>query len=123
MHIDLLSSIEKLEKLGFEGSDVCLATSLFEYDLAWLVRDEDILFVHPINECNGKFDRTSFDKNTDVFEEFDWVEWDSFFSTVDSNKEDFSKLPLEQQIYSLYSYYGYQNIFGESYWEGFEIKE
>jgi hypothetical protein len=40
-----------------------------------------------------------------------------------SIKEDWDALPLPQKIYDLVSYYGFENIFGSSYWEGFQIEE
>lgn len=37
-------------------------------------------------------------------------------------KPDFANLPLEDQIYAIYSQHGSSETFGESYWEGFKIE-
>ena len=127
MNVSLIDSIEKLEKLGFKGSDVCLATSLFEYDIAWLEKDEEIIFVYSIKRDeepkNCRFDRCSFKKDLNFYREFSWSGWEGFFSFIGTPKEEFDALPLAQKIASLFSYYGYLNVFGNSYWEGFEILE
>jgi len=128
MNVNLLNSISKLEELGFVGVDVSLVESLFEYNLVWLEREEegDVLFIYPIKDEPKRFSRTSFDKDTDVFEEFDWVDWStnrSFLSFIGLTREEFAELPLPHQINELYAYYGWQEIFGDDYWEGFRIFE
>jgi len=128
MNVNLLNSISKLEELGFVGADASLVESLFEYNLVWLEREEegDVLFVYPIKHEPKRFSRTSFDKNTDVFEEFDWVDWStnrSFLAFIGLTREEFAELPLPHQINELHAYYGWQEIFGDDNWEGFRIFE
>lgn len=128
MNVNLLNSISKLEELGFVGADASLVESLFEYNLVWLEREEegDVLFIYPIKHEPKRFSRTSFDKNTDVFEEFDWVDWStnrSFLAFIGLTREEFAELPLAHQINELHAYYGWQEIFGDDYWEGFRIFE
>lgn len=131
MNTNKINSIEKMKKLGFEGVDADLATSLFEYGIAWLKGESETVFVYGIGmsekeygECYySKFDRCSFDNDTDVFTEFDFADFDAVCQYVGTSKEDFQNLELEMKVEVLMSYYGYENIFGSSYWEGFEIME
>lgn len=135
-HVERLNSIEKLGLAvqKFEGSDASLATSLFEYGLAWrqlseaerlqmdkeaAPNQEEWLFVYSIG--NGRFDRASIAK-CDPEKEWDWVDWSSFLASLDMTREEWIKLPFPRQVYYLFIDYGYENIFGSSYWEGFAIE-
>jgi hypothetical protein len=120
MHVEKINTIEKLEALGAEGTDASLDISLGEYSLAWIKGEDETIFIYSIG--NKRFDRTSFDNDLDVYREFNWVNWDALFSFVGVEKESFDKYSLSQKIIDLLSYYGYENIFGSSYWEGFEIE-
>jgi hypothetical protein len=122
-HVNNLDSIEKLEKLKFEGIDVTLAISLFEYGLVWkdLEETKETLFIYRINDSS--FDRCTFKSDLDVFNEFDWVEWDSFLETQGETMDEWKDRSLGQKIFDLLNYYGYENIFGSSYWEGFPIED
>lgn len=121
-NVERLNSIAKLKKEGFEGVDKSIEISLFEYGLAWKILEEsnEILFVYKVS--NGNFDRCTISFDIEIEKEFDWVDWESFLSTMGLTKEEFAGFPLERQIRELFSFYGHENIFGASYWEGFEIK-
>ena len=41
-----LNTISKLEQHGYSGIDACLATSLFEYGMAWKEDDKQIEFIY-----------------------------------------------------------------------------
>ena len=121
-----IDTITKLEEKGYIGTDACLATSLFEYGLAWKEEENQIEFIYGIGmeDCDhNRFDRCSFDLDLDVRKEFDWADFDEVESFIGSTSQEFDRLPLPQKIYDLVSYYGFENIFGSSYWEGFEIQE
>ena len=121
-----IDTITKLEEKGYIGTDACLATSLFEYGLAWKEDEKQIEFIYGIGmeDCDyNRFDRCSFDLDLDVRKEFDWADFDEVESFIGSTSQEFDRLPLPQKIYDLVSYYGFENIFGSSYWEGFEIQE
>ena len=129
-HAGKLNTIPKLEKLGFEGPDACLATSLFEYGLAWKTEGNETMFIHAVStrfneefrqDEYGGFDRAILDNTMNVFDEFDWVDWDSLFSTNDTTKEQWIELPFEQKIHDLFCHYGTGNVFGVGY--EFEIFE
>tara|TARA_B100001093_G_scaffold57646_1_gene48735 strand:+ start:267 stop:650 length:384 start_codon:yes stop_codon:yes gene_type:complete len=120
-----IDTITKLEKNGYIGTDVCLAISLFEFGLAWKEGDK-IEFIYGIgtDACNyNRFDRCTFDLDLDIRKEFDWADFDEVESFIGSTSQEFDALPLPQKIYDLVSYYGFENVFGSSYWEGFEIQE
>jgi hypothetical protein len=59
----------------------------------------------------------------DVQTEFDWANFDDVYSFAGMDSIDWNELELPQKISDLLSYYGYENIFGSSYWEGFEIED
>jgi uncharacterized phage-associated protein len=120
------NTISKLEQHGYSGIDADLATSLFEYGMAWKEDDKQIEFIYGIGlkeEDYNQFDRCSFALDLDVYKEFDWACFEEVHLCMGSIKEDWDALPLPQKIYDLVSYYGFENIFGSSYWEGFQIEE
>lgn len=133
MNTTELNTISKLEQHGYSGIDACLTTSLFEYGMAWKEDDKQIEFIYGIGigeeaglstfGAYNRFDRCSFALDLDVYEEFDWACFEEVHLCMGSIKEDWDALPLPQKIYDLVSYYGFENIFGSSYWEGFQIEE
>ena len=70
-----------------------------------------------------RFDRCEISKDVDVFQEYDWADFNEVFSFVGANKEEWIAFNLTRQITDLIYYYGFENVFGSTYWEGFEIKE
>jgi len=126
MNTTELNTISKLEHLGYIGTDADLATSLFEYGMAWKEENNQIEFIYGIG-VNGteynKFDRCTFDTDLNVRKEFDWADFNEVENFTGTTSTEFDALPLPQKIYDLVSYYGFENIFGSSYWEGFQIEE
>jgi len=123
----------KYDHSRLEGMDADLETSLKEYGLAWIETDDEFLFYYgidygPLNDeyddgMEGyiKFDFCSLSKDWDFKNEFNWVDWKGIESYIGMNFDD---LTFTQKISDLLSYYGYENIFGSTYWEGltyFEI--
>ena len=122
---DTLNSIPKLEQAGFTGPDASLDVSLFDYGLAYKVTNDEILFIYGTQYRYNeyiRFDRCTIKTNIDIQEEYDWADLPAVHSTMGYSAKDWNALPLEQQMTDLLNYYGYENIFGSSYWEGFEIK-
>ncbi len=112
------------------GVDVDIETSLKEYGIAWEEREEEneIRFYYSVKveDVDGQADHTRFDwsdvsKDVDVKKEYDWAEFEKVASLI--GVADFFKEDLLTQIQSLLSYYGYQNLFGESYSEGLTYEE
>lgn len=105
------------------GNDVNIETSLKEYGLAWIETEEEYLFYYGIQHTGEEwymFDFCSFPKNMDIRKEFDFVEWDKVNAFIGGDIMEYS---LPQQISDLVSYYGAENIFGSSYWEGLTYNE
>jgi len=101
-----------------QGPDACIETSLKEFGCAWIESENDVLFYYGIafDDEYTKFDFCTFDKNTNIKDEFDWIDnWNEINDYIGMNITDLS---FPYQILELYRYYGYQNIFGECYWEG-----
>jgi len=103
------------------GMDADLETSLKEYGLAWIKTDTETLFYYgigmdaDINEYT-RFDFAVLPNDFSIKAEYDWIDdWDDINSYIGM---DIDECYLPQQISVLLSYYGYENIFGSSYWEG-----
>jgi len=122
-----MQTIEKLQAEGFEGVDISLDISLFEYGIAWKHDTEEkevkVYYGIKTNDQGNytKFDWASFHDSIDCILEFDWVNWDEFLSFIGSDFADWDNQVLGQKLFDLFNYYGNENIFGSSYTEGFEI--
>jgi len=117
-HIENLASIRLLEAQGFEGTDASLEESLFEYGLIWrhIPETKEFLFVYPHHAIDGRtFDRCTFDEDTDVEKEFDYL--------LPLGEPDWDELTLPEKIAALIYWHGHENVFGASYWEGFPIAD
>lgn len=122
-HVENLASIALLEAQGFDGPDVSLEISLFEYGIAWRILEKETLFIYAINGTCSAFDRCTIDNDIDPYKEWNWVEdWNVFYDPCELTKEEWDAYPLEQKVYDLLCHYGYENVFGSSYWEGFKIQ-
>lgn len=109
-----------------EGMDVDIEISLKEYGFAWIETETDILFYYGIKmdeEEYIKFDFCSVNKDIDIKEEFDWIDWKDIYSFIGATEEEFKNSNLSQQYYDLFQYYGYEEIFGSSYWEGLDYSD
>ena len=128
MNTTEINTISKLEQLGYIGTDADLATSLFEYGLAWKEDDKQIEFIYAIGGDYDKieykkFDRITFNTDLDVRKEFDWADFAEVESFTGLTSDQFDALPLPHKINDLIGYYGFENVCGSSYWEGFQIEE
>lgn len=114
------------------GVDVNIEISLKEYGIAWIEEEmaDDVLFYYGIKTNNNgewiRFDMCSFKKDLDVRGEFNWIDkkdWKGIRSYTGLKQYEFDALPLTQKIETLNQYYGFENIFGSSYWEGLTYEE
>lgn len=106
-----------------EGVDIDLEISLKEYGIAWIKGETETLFYYGLAYGENEyvtFDFVSFANNTDIKKEFEWA---NFKEVSEFIEIDIFSLPLEQQINSLNSYYGREEIFGPSYWNGLTYEE
>lgn len=118
---------------NLEGIDADIEISLKEYGLAWIEGDTEILFYYGINgNCENEynefeytqFDFCSLDKNLDIKKEYDWIDnWDDISRFIGIDFDEWIEYPLTSQIADLLQYYGYENIFGSSYWEGLTYEQ
>ena len=118
-------TISELEKEGYEGVDASLSISLFEYGMIWKQTPEEYEFIFGIKTVDGyysEFRICTFPVNTDPEEEFNWVEWDDVCSWAGCGMDLF-KESFTDCVNSLFRYYGYNCVFGESYEGGFEVAD
>jgi len=105
------------------GIDTDVKTSLREYGYAWSIEKNKLTVYYGIrqgmNDCNEyhwiEFDWNSYPIDTDVTEEFNWVD---FEAVNDFTGGEFFEQDLPYQIFNLLSYYGYENVFGTTYCGG-----
>ncbi len=126
-----MKKLSDYEKERYEGVDVSLEISLFEYGILWKLIDEEqeeykFIYGVGLKESENGFEYSLFDWATmgkkewvELLEE-DWVELDEVCNFCGMSKEEI-KNNWPYGIYDLISYYGYENVFGSSYYP-FEIK-
>ena len=119
--------MKTIEKIQLDGVDVNLEISLLEYGIAWFKTENEITFIYSTGidencDCSN-FCLSSFDLNTNVKEEFDFVDWQSFCGFAGIDESELDEMPIEQVIPSLIMHEGTQNIFGTIYCEGLTFDE
>ena len=110
-------------KAKLQGTGIDIEISLKEYGLAWIERENEFRFYFGI-ETNSNGEHISFDwgyfkKNLDFWNEFNWMNKDDvkgFLDTTGMTKEEFDAMSLPNKIFDLVDYYGYENVFGSSYY-------
>lgn len=125
------NTVNKLERAGYEGTDACLETSLFEYGLIWKNHKRktehhekgDVTFVYGVEVSEYEScDYSSFDVahwSKDDWEKLlneDWFDMDGMLSFCDmDSKQDLVK-SFPASVASAISHHGYENVFGLSYY-------
>jgi hypothetical protein len=107
------------------GMDVNVEIALKEYGLAWIEKEDEILFYYGINTDLDemgwfKFDFCTISKNINAKEEYNWADFDAVSRYCDHYDWGESLLA---DIECLVHYYGFENVFGSSYWEGLTYDE
>ena len=105
----------------YDGVDADLEISLFEYGLIWKLTDGEYKFIYGVgyNDDGQEYNLFGYateDADTDPREEWGFAEWDKICSFVGQTETEFFSQPLPQIVYDLISYYGYENVFGSSYY-------
>ena len=110
----------------YEGTDVDLETALYEYGLIWkpTKNKDEYHFIYGVDHDGSeynKFDRAdmSLADWVELFNE-SWVDIKRVESFADTTKEEMI-ISFPNRVDVMISYYGYENIFGSSYYP-FEIK-
>tara|TARA_A100000171_G_C2114350_1_gene136942 strand:+ start:763 stop:1143 length:381 start_codon:yes stop_codon:yes gene_type:complete len=119
--------MKTIEKIQLDGVDVNIQISLLEYGIAWFKTANEIKFIYSTGfdencDCSN-FCLSSFDLNTNVKNEFDFVDWKSFCSFADIDESKIDKMPIEEIIHSLVMHEGTQNVFGITCSEGLTFDE
>lgn len=111
---------------GYQGIDVSLSISLFEYGLIWAKEieghEKDFHFIYGVDtDKTGSYNKFSWGDvpiDCDPRKEWDWVDWSRILSFIgyEGEEERYFNLPdmLPQIVRDLISYYGHVNVFGES---------
>lgn len=122
-HVNNLNKLSLLELAGFEGPDASLEESLEEYGMAWRDLGSEVLFVYFIREDGGEkhYDRDIITKDTDFQREYNWADFNAVADAYGITVDEWMQYPLTEKVYNLVQYYGWENVFGSSYWEGFTI--
>jgi hypothetical protein len=119
----------------WQGIDLDLATSLFEYGFAWRPDPDgtpdswQCIFAVRWNDTGDadRFAYSYFDPSnaTDVIGENGWGNRREFesFRGAPVSETDFTGDNLPYLISDLLQYYGSEEILGSAYWNGFGIKE
>jgi len=109
---------------AYQGCDASLEESLFCYGLIWKQIGKDYKFIYGVgNNGNGDYNRFDYGfmpMDTNIKDEYNWADFDAVLSFVGMTESEWLAMPLPQQILDLSSYYGYDNVFGSSYYS-FEI--
>lgn len=122
-HVDRLNTIDKLRLAGFKGMDHSLTISLFEYGLAWRDLGDETLFIYAHPTKYNRFDRCTIANNTVAEQEWDWADFETVASCHGCETIALLSAPLIVQVEMLCRFYGAEEIFGTSYWEGFTIEK
>ena len=110
------TTLTTLETEGYEGIDVNLGISLFEYGFIWKLKDGVYTFIYGVsvdNEGNyNSFDFGTFDETLNPKKEFYWANFENVEAETGNNMEN---LPLYYVINDLVNFYGYECVFGSAY--------
>ena len=110
---------------NFSGVDANLKTSLFEYGFIARPHTEDyddeffVVYKKRDNVFDTAYIQESFLNN--LIDGKEWADNEdiaSFLSYVDSTKEEWAKAEFSHKLAECLSYWGRENIFGSSYYEG-----
>jgi hypothetical protein len=105
----------------FYGTDASNEISLFEYGL--LVKDIDeseLRCIYRIDQNQFDVAHISYQAITDMINE-SWFDKESFLNTQGITESEWLKGSYVNKLFDMIQYYGYENIFGNSYNDGFEI--
>ena len=122
-----MRTLEEYENAGFQGGDVSLEISLYEYGLIWKLEENtenEYKFIYGVNVTEGEFGGY-------IYNEFDWSNMSKieFTDMIDSSWFDLPKFAkfvgIDAEkipdyfpgiIQECISYHGAENVFGSSYY-------
>lgn len=121
-------NVEKAEKQGYIGIDASLDESLNSYGLIGKELKPDLwhfIYVvawkdHDTPKLVDGIDVEVVEDLAEVIEE-SWFEKEEFLSCCGLTEKEFLQSSPVSQAHDLLGYYGYQNIFGDSYYPATDI--
>jgi len=124
----------KCKVKSLSGIDASALISLQEYGFAWREeKDGTTTFFYGIRtDEHGtyiEFDHANYDLRTlDPLREWRWVKpdyWEQYLEEMSAEGEqrELKCIPMTHIIYDLVQYYGYENVFGSTYWRGFRLSK
>ena len=108
------------------GTDINIDISLKEYGIAWIESESSTLFYYGVDHNGSEFDRFDFcsiDNDTDIKSDFNWADFPSIQFCVGLSDAEWETLPLTSKIGDMLAYYGFENIFGATCYEGLTYDE
>ena len=114
------NTLTKYIEEGYTGVDTSLDISLYEYGLIWKETSPDeYQFIYAI-EHNGE-EYCLFDYGYMSIKDWEELLQESWFDLKAVESFSGGELSFPYDVHTALQYHGYQNIFGESYGEGFTI--
>lgn len=114
-------TISQLEKEGYEGPDVSLNISLFEYGIVWKLTSEEqkeYRFIVGVGlDKEGNYNRFDwFYLNEKDFDSMQWEDWFEHKKVMQScgSGNPYLSLSMPYGVQYAIMYHGYENIFGTS---------
>ena len=113
---------------GFTGVDGNIKISLQDYGIAWKkIKAREYKFIYAIAwNNNGESTRydCAFIRKEDIIELMNesWVDKKAVSSFIGYDMATINPEAYPMLVSDLVTYYGFENVFGPSYTEGFEIK-
>lgn len=119
-----------IESEYFIGSDVCLSTSLYDNKFICSKHSNKdgsgthlFIYDQTMSDSEGKRFGVAHLSHEDVNNMLtDWVDKDSFFSSVDETEDSFINNSLVNKVGSLVWYYGVDDVFGTDYYPFTELQ-
>lgn len=118
---DVTRSIGAYEKSGFEGVDVNLRTSLFEYGLIWKEEEPGVfLLIYGVGHDGEEYNL--FDSVPYREEDFidlcnnDWFSVKDIAKMSGQDIDQWTEQPLPYRLYDAAHCYGCEDVFGPSYY-------
>jgi hypothetical protein len=114
-----MKKLSTYKEKGYTGPDASLDISLFKYGLIWKKSAGEYHFIFGVEKGeNGNF--STFDSGHMIEGEFNittkeqWFDLAAIANFIGSTPEKYLEQDLPNKVQAAVSYYGYDNIFGDS---------
>jgi len=114
------NTLTKYIEEGYTGVDTSLDISLYEYGLIWKeISPDEYQFIYAIEHTGEEY--CLFDYGYMSIKDWEELLQESWFDLKAVESFSGGELSFPYDVHTVLQYHGYQNIFGESYGEGFTI--